>query len=279
MNDDQERLVDAAGVIHEPAAGAARILSLAGPLTDLCLALGLGNRLVARSGDSGSAAEAAAPGSVVGPSDDPDLDRIRELEPTHALVHLDRTSPPVLAALAERGIEVVAARPREPGDNFALFTLLGRLFSAEDMADTLARRLEAVLARIKMAMLRKRARRVLFVTGRNPDRVLTPTSYAARMLGLARLTVVGPADCPDDEAPLDLGPDLVLGLDAILLDGTRGNFRRADIRAFAETYGTSRDRVHLVEDHPGEWYGARAISAVDDLIDLRRRLSQAWTQT
>ncbi len=278
MTEDPQSLVDAAGRAHSPVTGEPRILSLAAPLTDLCIALELADAVVGRTAACDVGAGIAATSAVVGSPAAPDLDRVRDLAPTHALVHLAETPSAVMSALFELGIDVVAVRPRTPAENFELFRLVGGIFSVLPEADTLARRLEAALARIKMALHREPLRRILYVSGIDPVRVVTPASYAARMLELARFEVVGPEEARDDVAAFELDEGTLGRVDAILFDGSTGAFRRADLRGFADAHGVASARLYLMEERVADWYGARAISAVDELIDLRRRLARAGSQ-
>ena len=275
MTEDPQSFVDTAGRAHSPAPGEPRIISLAAPLTDLCIALELADAIVGRTADCEVGAGIAATSAVVGSPAAPDLDRIRDLAPTHALVHLAETPPAIIGALFELGIDVVAVRPRTPGDNFELFRLIGGIFSVLPEADTLARRLEAALARIKMALRKAPLRRILYVRGVDPFRIVTPASYAARMLELARLELVGPAEAQDEIATFAPDDALLGSVDAILFDGSNGTFRRADLRSFAAARGLESARLYLLEERVADWYGVRAIAAVDDLIDLRRRLERA----
>ncbi len=279
MTEDPQSFVDAAGRTHSPVVEEPRILSLAAPLTDLCVALDLAGAVVGRTADCDAGMGIAAASAVVGSPAAPDLDRVRDLAPTHALVHLAETPSAVVSALFELGIDVVAVRPRTPAENFELFKLVGGIFSVAPEADTLARRLEAALARIKMALHKEPLRRILYVGRIDPFRVVTPSSYAARMLELARFAVIGPGDAKDDIADFDPDDDTLRSVDAILFDGSNGTFRRADLRSFATARGIETAKLYLMEERVADWYGTRAIAAVDDLIDLRRRLERVRSES
>lgn len=280
MADESQTLLDSAGQRHAPAGAEPRILSLAPALTELCFALELEERLVGRTELCRRPEGKLAQIPAVGTPAILQLDRIERLAPTHALVNLDDTPKSLIAPLKERGIEVVSLRLTRPEDNFGLFELVAGIFGAEPAASTLARRFEAALARVKMTVRRRPVRRVLYLVDKNPYRTAGPESYAASLLGLVNLQVVsGEVDTSPSLAPagrrypvIELTESLLLSVDAVLLSGAPEAFSRADRRAFSSAYGLDRDKVIRLEDAMDGWYGARAIGALEDLLDLRERI-------
>lgn len=251
----------------------ARILSLSPALTDLCFALGIGELLVGRSEDCRPPADRTSASLVAGRPDSPDMAKIEAMAPTHALLHMEETPEPVRAALRGKGIETVAVRPMKPEDNFELFSLVGGIFSARQAADTLARRFELALARVKMAMRKKSTRRVIYLTAKNPYRTIPAVGYVDAVLALARLEAVGaPAAGNDPDPAIEVTETLLLGVDRIILSGAPGAFRRSDLRLFAAGHGIARERLILLDQAMAGWYGARAIGAMDDLLALRDKI-------
>jgi len=256
------------------------LLSLAPALTKLCFALELGEYLVGRTElcrrPEGELAQLPAVGTPTALQ----LDKIARLAPTHALVNLDDTPKSLIQGIKEEGVTVIAVRLERPDDNFRLFGLLGAVFGVQPVADTLARRFEAALARVKMAVRRRTVRRVLYLVDKNPYRTAASGSYAASLLALVNLQVIAAeADTEPSMAPagrrypvIEINESLLLSVDAVLLSGAPGAFRRADKRAFADAYGLDRDKVIRLEDAMDGWYGARAIDALEDLLALRERI-------
>lgn len=93
-------LTDAAGQRHVPAGPDARIVSLVPSLTELVFDLGLGDRLVGRTGFCVHPREALRGVPKVGGTKDVKLERIRELAPTHVLVNMDENRRETVDALA-----------------------------------------------------------------------------------------------------------------------------------------------------------------------------------
>jgi len=280
MADESKIFLDSAGQRHAPAGPEPRLLSLAPALTELCFAFELGGQLVGRTKLCRRPEGKLAQVPAVGTPAILQLDRIESLAPTHALVNLDDTPKSLIAALKERGVDVVSVRLDRPEDNFWLFDLLAGMFGVAPAADAFSRRFEAALARVKMSIRRRRVRRVLYLVDKNPYRTAGPESYAASLLGLVSLQVIaGEVNTAPSQAPagrrypvIEITESLLLSVDAVLLSGAPDAFSRADLRDFVHAYGLDRDKVIRLEDAMDGWYGARAIDALDDLLGLRERI-------
>jgi len=81
--------VDAIGQNHPRAQGEVRIVSLVPSLTELVFDLGLGDRLVGRTGFCIHPREALRAVPKVGGTKDVDVERVRALRPTHLIVNVD----------------------------------------------------------------------------------------------------------------------------------------------------------------------------------------------
>src|SRR6185369_1244217 len=102
---------------------AVRIASLVPSLTELVVALGLGDRLVARTGWCVHPAEALARVAKVGGTKTVNLAKLRRLAPTHVLVNVDENRRETVDAIrgwGEAAPEIVVTHPLGPEDNLAL---------------------------------------------------------------------------------------------------------------------------------------------------------------
>jgi ABC-type hemin transport system substrate-binding protein len=122
--------LDAAGQPHPRADASARIVSLVPSLTELLFDLGLGERVVGRTGFCVHPRAALRTVPKVGGTKDVKLERIRELAPTHVLVNMDENRRETVDALAAFVPHIVVTHPNTPQDNLNLFGLLGGLFGA-----------------------------------------------------------------------------------------------------------------------------------------------------
>ena len=89
MNTGYSPLIDAIGRVHIPARHDARIVSLVPSLTELLFALGLGSRVVGRTGFCVHPKPEVRKVAKVGGTKDFDLEKIRALAPTHLIVNVD----------------------------------------------------------------------------------------------------------------------------------------------------------------------------------------------
>lgn len=283
MAEEAAQLIDAAGREHAPAGSKARIVSLAPALTELCFALELEKNLAGRTDFCSRPADKVAAVPAVGTPATVRLEKLAGLGASHALVNLDDTPSSLIRGMEESGLRVVAVRLDRPDDNFWLYGLLGGLFGAQAAADTLARRFEAGLARVKMAARNQQLRRVLYLVDKNPYRTAGPESYSANLLSLVHLEAISedaataPSTAPSGQRypVIEVSESLLLSVDAVLLSGAPGAFRRADLRAFAEGHNIDRAKLLRLEDALDSWYGARAIDAMEDLVDLRKKIDAA----
>src|SRR3954470_19770863 len=100
-----------------------RIASLVPSLTELVFALGLGGRLVARTGFCIHPNDRVPGVAKVGGTKDVNLARLRRLAPTHVLVNVDENRRETIDAIAGWGDtapEIVVTHPLDPADNLAL---------------------------------------------------------------------------------------------------------------------------------------------------------------
>src|SRR5450755_864867 len=96
-----------------------RIASLVPSLTELVFALGLGERLVARTGFCVHPQPRVAGVAKVGGTKDVNLAKLRRLRPTHVLVNVDENRRETIDALRAWGADapqVIVTHPLDPDD-------------------------------------------------------------------------------------------------------------------------------------------------------------------
>ena len=171
-----------------PAAAAIpRIASLVPSLTELVFALGLGERMVARTGWCIHPAAGVGRVAKVGGTKDVNLAKLRRLAPTHVLVNVDENRRETVDALRAWGAaapEIVVTHPVDPGDNLALVAQIAACFAAEpgvaERAAALAARLRAELA--ATGTDGRPAQRVLYLIWHDPWMTVARDTYLSRML-------------------------------------------------------------------------------------------------
>ena len=259
------------GVAH-PAAGAApRIACVVPSLTELLFALGLGERVVARTGFCVHPRDAVKRVPKIGGTKDFDLDALRALRPTHLVVNVDENRRDAVDAAREFVPHVVVTHPCVPDDNLRLYALFGALFGRAREAEALASRFAAALCGLDAAVAGLARERVVYVIWKKPWMAVARGTYIAATLARAGWDVV-----PDPSAVRypELADDDSAWATAerILLSSEPYAFRPRDVREVA----LRRDRpAHLVDGEMTSWYGPRAIDGMRDLARLRRALAAA----
>lgn len=270
-------LRDDAGTLHSRAGPGARIVSLVPSITELVCDLGLGDRLVGRTGFCVHPRAMVRTVPKVGGTKDPDLDSIRALAPTHVILNVDENRRDTAEALARFVPHLVVTHPMGPADNLRLYALLGGIFGREEQAAFLAASFAGASARLADAVRGWPRERVLYLIWRKPWMTVSRDTYLSRVLALAGWDSV-PAEADVRYPQITLEGALAGGVDRVLLSSEPYRFRD---RHVAELVGLLDDLRHpalpvqLIDGEMTSWYGSRAIRGLDYLRELRAGLCVA----
>ena len=262
--------VDALGVAHRPLGREARIVSLVPSITELLCALGLADRVVGRTTFCVHPEERVTGIARVGGTKTPKLDRIRALEPTHVIVNIDENDRPIVEEIARFVPHVVVTHPLEPQDNLGLYRLLGYVFEAEDVAETLVRAFESALRRLEESAAGLEPLRVLYLIWRKPWMTISRSTYISRVLSLVRWQSMGGGDVRYPE--IELGPALAREIDLVLLSSEPFPFKPKHVEEVRTELGPG-PAVELIDAEMVSWYGNRAIPGLDYLRDFAPRVA------
>ncbi len=166
---------------------ALRIASLVPSLTELVVALGLRDALVARTGFCIHPAEALDGVPKVGGTKDVNLGKLRRLAPTHVLVNVDENRLETVEAIRAwpDPPQIVATHPTDPEDNLALVAQMAAHFGTRpqvgERAAALTRALQHELALTQPDT--RPACSVLYLIWREPWMAVARDTYISRMLG------------------------------------------------------------------------------------------------
>ena len=164
-----------------------RIASLVPSLTELAFVLGLGDRLIARTGFCIHPQPAVGRVAKVGGTKDVNLAKLRRLAPTHVLVNVDENRRETIDASRSWGAdapEIVVTHPIEPEDNLALVDQLADAFGGVAGVAERAAALRSELAH-ELALTRgagRPERRVLYLIWHDPWMTVARDTYLSRML-------------------------------------------------------------------------------------------------
>ena len=266
-------LRDAAGTMHAPASRGARIVSLVPSITELLFDLGVGNRVVGRTPFCIHPRDGVANVPRVGGTKTPRLDRIRALEPTHAIVNVDENRREDADALAEIVPNVIVTHPLGPRDNSALYRLVGGIFASGEATDRLCHAFEHALSALESAVRGLPERRVLYLIWRDPWMTVSRDTYVSRTLALVNFLTAGSG--PDRRYPeLMLTTELLDGVDLVLLSSEPFPFKERHIEEIRAHAGARSPGIRLFDGEMVSWYGSRAIRAMDYLVRFATSLDE-----
>jgi len=248
---------------------AVRIASLVPSLTELVVALGLGDRLVARTGWCIHPAAALARVTKVGGTKTVNLAKLRRLAPTHVLVNVDenrRETVEAIRAWGEAAPEIVVTHPLAPEDNLALVAQLAAVFGGQPGVAARADGLHAALTR-ELAATRPEGRpeqQVLYLIWHDPWMTVARDTYLSRMLariGWRTLPAVEGGEAGAARYPPLAGDEPWLGrVERVLLSSEPFAF---EARHVAEAQALCPGaRVQRVDGELLSWYGARAVAGL-----------------
>jgi ABC-type Fe3+-hydroxamate transport system substrate-binding protein len=260
---------DAAGTLHQRAAGRVRIVSLVPSLTELICDLGLAAELVGRTGFCVHPRAAVKRVPKVGGTKDVDLAKVRALSPTHVLLNIDENEKATAAALARFVPHLVVTHPLGPLDNPPLYRLVGGIFDREQAAEGLCGRFQQAHDALAQAARAWPRQRVLYLIWKDPWMTVSRDTYIARTLALAGWDTV-PADASARYPEVRLDPDLLRDVQLALLSSEPYRFRErhvAELRTLPVMQGKA---VALIDAEMTSWYGSRAIAGMDYLRRFRK---------
>ena len=269
INTSQDAWADAAGQIHRAHAGPARIVSLVPSLTELVCELGLTDQLVGRTGFCIHPKEALRRVPKVGGTKDVNLERLRELAPTHVIVNIDENRRDCAEEIARFVPHVIVTHPCAPEDNLDVYRLLGGIFGRPAEAAALAADLHAALDEARQTGARLPREKVLYLIWREPWMTVARSTYIS-----ATLAAVGWDSWPPEVEPrypaFEWGAPWLAAVDRVLLSSEPYRFRD---RHLAEVEAAAGLPACLVDGEMASWYGSRAAAGLRYLAALRRKLA------
>ncbi|HEY8608587.1 MAG TPA: helical backbone metal receptor [Noviherbaspirillum sp.] len=255
---------DALGVVHAPAGPAPRIVSLVPSVTELLCALGLAPFLVGRTGFCIHPREVLQAIPKVGGTKDVNVEKVRALQPTHLLVNIDENEKPVVDTLAAFIPHVVVTHPLGPGDNPALYQLLGGIFNAGDRAAQLCAAFEREYAQLQSAP-KGPPQTVLYCIWKDPWMTVSGDTYIARMLEQIGWHCWTPPGSTSRYPEFRWSDRLAAAVDMVLLSTEPYRFTEGHVDALERQVGKP---VLLVDGEMLSWYGSRAIAGLGYLRAL-----------
>ncbi|MEW5703180.1 MAG: helical backbone metal receptor [Pseudomonadota bacterium] len=269
----EETRRDAGGVIHAPAKGNARIVSLVPSVTELLFDLGLGNHIVGRTHYCIHPKEGVARVPSLGGTKKIRMERLQELRPSHAIVNVDENPRAMAEAIAEAGIEVIVTHPLAPLDNLPLYRLMGSLFDREAEAERLSARFLEAYAELAAAAEDWPNRKVLYLIWQDPWMTVARDTYIAATLALLHWQTVG-NEGPERYPTIEISRVCLKETDLVLFPSEPYAFTPADVEAFRARFACEGVRLARIDGEMTSWYGSRAIQGLCYLRDFAERIQR-----
>ena len=252
-----------------------RIASLVPSLTETLFALGLGERLVARTGYCIHPEGDVQRIPKVGGTKTVNLAKLRRLRPTHVLVNVDENRLETIDALRAWGDdapEIVVTHPLAPEDNLSLLQQLATAFCRQPRVHELAAGLAASIG-AELALTEphgRRTRRVLYLIWHGPWMTIARDTYLSSMLariGWHTLPDASGGHAGAGRYPKVDGDEPWLGdVDLVLLSSEPFAFHASHLQEAQALCPMAE--VRRVDGELLSWYGARAVPGLRYLRHL-----------
>jgi ABC-type Fe3+-hydroxamate transport system substrate-binding protein len=260
--------LDAIGQSHAPAAADAHIVSLVPSITELLFDLGIGDRVVGRTGFCIHPRDAVRDVPKVGGTKDVKLGALRALAPTHVIVNVDENEAATVDAIRGFVPHVIVTHPNAPEDNAALYRLLGGVFGAEARAEQLAAELDNELAVCRATEWPRE--RLLYLCWKDPWMTVAADTYIGRTLACVGWDVPPQAGGWSGSARYPVIDDLAAAaaaVDRVLLSSEPFMFRAQHVAELQARLPATP--VDLIDAEMTSWYGSRAIRGLAWLREYR----------
>ena len=251
-----------------------RIASLVPSLTELVVALGLRDCLVARTGFCIHPAQALRDVPKVGGTKDVNLAKLKRLAPTHVLVNIDENRLETVDAIrAWAGApQILVTHPNAPEDNLALVALMLEHFGAQQGVPARAAALTQSL-RHELALTQPpaaTAQTALYLIWREPWMTVARDTYLSAMLariGWHTLPDVRGGAAGAARYPVVHGTEPWLaGVQQVLLSSEPYRFGAEHLAEARRLCPNAQAR--LVDGELLSWYGPRAVPGLRYLREL-----------
>jgi len=264
--------VDASGVTVDLARPPRRIVSLVPSITETLCALGLADALVGITVYCVEPRDVVSGKNRIGGEKNPDLDKIRGLEPDLVIANIEENLRDHVDTLRSWSIPVWVTYPRTVAEGIRLIAELGAVTGTDARARELLSEIEPLYERVAKAAARRPPVPVFYPIWRGPYMTINRDTYIHDLLRVCAGRNVF-ADRGERYPTVTLDEVAAQRPAVILLPDEPFRFRRAhlaDFAGYADMPAVRDERIHLVDGKPFSWHGPRiadALRTVPRLID------------
>jgi len=262
--------VDASGVAVELARPPRRIVSLVPSITETVCRLGLADALVGITVYCVEPREVVSTKARIGGEKNPDLEKIRALEPDLVIANIEENLRDHIETLRSWSIPVWVTYPRTVAEGIRLIAELGSVTSTDARASAMLSEIEPLYERVASAAARRPPVAVFYPIWRGPYMTINRDTYIHDMLRVCGGRNVF-ADRAERYPTVTLDDVAAQRPAVILLPDEPFRFRRAhlaDFAGYADVPAVRDGRIHLVDGKPFSWHGPRIADALRRLPGL-----------
>ncbi len=246
-----------------------RIASLVPSLTELLFDLGLGERVVARTGYCVHPRDGVSRVPKVGGTKTVNIRKLRQLAPTHVVVNVDENLRETVDEIARFVPEVIVTHPLRVTDNLALYRRFGDAFGVRAAAQAWCERLERALEHV--AACEFAHERALYLVWKEPWMTVARDTYIADMLATVGWQAVAPhaIDAAARYPTLAWERLDASTFETMLLPSEPYHFAAQDVESLRTQRRFEGASVRLVDGEMVSWYGSRAVAGLEYLRRFR----------
>jgi len=262
--------VDASGVAIELVRPPRRIVSLVPSITETLCRLGLADALVGITVYCVEPREVVSTKIRIGGEKNPDLEKIRGLEPDLVIANIEENLRDHVETLRSWSIPVWVTYPRTVAEGIRLIADLGSVTGTEARATEMLGEIEPLYERVVTAAARRPPVAVFYPIWRGPYMTINRDTYIHDMLRVCGGRNVF-ADRSERYPAVTLDEVAAQRPAVILLPDEPFRFRRAhlaDFSGYADVPAVREGRIHLVDGKPFSWHGPRIADALRRLPGL-----------
>ena len=239
-----------------------RIISLCPSITETLFALGCGDRIVGITRYCIHPETEVAKIEKVGGTKDPDLDRIRQLNPSLVLMDEEENRYEDAQALKAAGLHCQGSLQTTVEETASNVRTLGLSVHRVEPAEAIAREIEMRAQHARRAAEGTSLVTFAYLIWRNPWMTVNAETYVHSLLALSRGRNVF-ARRPQ-RYPQITAEDLAVAAPQVILLGTEPfPFRPQHIEELATATGLPVDRFQIVDGEYLSWHGARTPEGIE----------------
>ena len=238
-----------------------RIVSLVPSLTKTICELGLKDQIVGITNFCVDPKDLHRQAMRIGGTKDPDLDKIKNLAPTHVIVNTEENRSPDIAYLTQNYPTLVTF-PKSPDDVPDLLRSMGQFLGADAKANLIAEEVSSEIkrARTQNSMSKLLGTRFVYLIWRDPWMAAGQDTYISNFLELLGFSNV---IASSDRYPVvDLKFYSHEQVDVIFLSSEPWPFRRRDADELRRQLGDKCPHLSWIDGKALSWYGTATLDAL-----------------